>query len=260
MKQYPHTTRILVATDCIIFGFDGEELKLLLIKRNFEPEKERWSLMGGFLQPEEDLEAGANRILYDLTGLRDIYVEQLGAFGEVVRDPVERTLSVAFFALVNIHDQDQEALDAHHAQWISLRKKPKLIFDHDRMVAMALDRLRYKAALHPLGVELLPEQFSIPQLQKLYEAIYDMRLDRRNFSRKILSTGLLIDTGLKNKNSTNKKAVLYKLDKEKYDRKFNDFWHFMPTPAPSSPLESTDLAIRKRAKLQIAKSKGQEAI
>ena len=96
MKQYPHTTRILVATDCIIFGFDGEELKLLLIKRNFEPEKERWSLMGGFLQPEEDLEAGANRILYDLTGLRDIYVEQLGAFGEVVRDPVERTLSVAF--------------------------------------------------------------------------------------------------------------------------------------------------------------------
>ena len=230
MTQYPHQTRILVATDCIIFGFDGEELKLLIIKRNFEPEEGHWSLMGGFLNEEEDLEACAKRILYDLTGLKNIYVEQLGAFGKVDRDPVERTLSVAFFALINIHDYDQEAVRAHNAKWISLKNRPALIFDHDNMVTMALEHLRYNAALHPIGFELLPEEFTIPQLQKLYEAIYDMSMDRRNFSRKILSTGLLIDTGWKNEQSATKKAVLYRLDKTKYQKKFYAFWNFIPNP------------------------------
>ncbi len=228
MDRYLHSTRLLVAIDCIIFGFDGEEIKLLLIKRNFEPEKGKWSLMGGFVKEEEDLEVGAERILYELTGLDNIYVEHLQTYGKVNRDPVERTISVVFFALINIHAHDQESVRAHNAQWISLKNAPKLIFDHDRMVENALERLRYKAALHPIGFELLPEKFTIPQLQKLYEAIYDMRLDRRNFSRKILSTGLLIDTGEKNENSATKKAILYRLDKQKYESKFNAFWYFMP--------------------------------
>ncbi|MDF7817855.1 NUDIX domain-containing protein [Runella sp. MFBS21] len=228
MNRYLHSTRLLVAIDCIIFGFDGEEIKLLLIKRNFEPEKGKWSLMGGFVKEEEDLEAGAERILYELTGLDNIYVEHLQTYGKVNRDPVERTISVVFFALINIHAHDQESVRAHNAQWISLKNVPQLIFDHDRMVENALERLRYKAALHPIGFELLPEKFTIPQLQKLYEAIYDMRLDRRNFSRKILSTGLLIDTGEKNENSATKKAILYRLDKQKYESKFNAFWYFMP--------------------------------
>lgn len=230
MTQYEHTTRLLVATDCIIFGFDGEELKLLLIKRNFEPQKGKWSLMGGFVNNDEDLTHGAERILYDLTGLSNIYVEQLGTFGEVNRDPVERTISVMFFALININDHDEAAVKAHNAHWMSLKHKPKLIFDHDKMVEKALEHLRYKAALHPLGFELLPEKFSIPQLQKLYEAIYDRGLDRRNFSRKILSTKLLIDTGEKHEQSATKKAILYKLDKERYADKFHSFWHFMPDP------------------------------
>lgn len=230
MTQYEHTTRLLVATDCIIFGFDGEEMKLLVIKRNFEPQKGKWSLLGGFVNDDEDLVHGAERILYDLTGLTNIYVEQLGTFGEVNRDPVERTISVMFFALININDHDEAAVKAHSAHWMSLKLKPKLIFDHDKMVEKALEHLRYKAALHPLGFELLPEKFSIPQLQKLYEAIYDMKLDRRNFSRKILSTKLLIDTGEKNEQSTTKKAILYKLDKVRYADKFNSFWHFMPDP------------------------------
>lgn len=228
MNRYLHSTRLLVAIDCIIFGFDGEEIKLLLIKRNFEPEKGKWSLMGGFVKEEEDLEVGAERILYELTGLDNIYVEHLQTYGKVNRDPVERTISVVFFALINIHAHDQESVRAHNAQWISLKNVPQLIFDHDRMVENALERLRYKAALHPIGFELLPEKFTIPQLQKLYEAIYDMRLDRRNFSRKILSTGLLIDTGEKNENSATKKAILYRLDKQKYESKFNAFWYFMP--------------------------------
>ncbi len=228
MTQYEHSTRILVALDCIIFGFDGEDIKLLLIKRNFEPEKGKWSLMGGFLNEHEDLEVAAARILYELTGLHDIYVEQLLTFGNVTRDPVERTVSVVFFALINIDDHDPEAVKAHNAYWINMQDMPKLIFDHEKMVTLARERLRYKAALHPLGFELMPEKFTIPQLQKLYEAIYGMTLDRRNFSRKLLSTGLLIDTGEKNENSTTKKATLYKLDKTKYQDKFHEFWNFMP--------------------------------
>jgi ADP-ribose pyrophosphatase YjhB (NUDIX family) len=230
MKRYPDANRILVAIDCIIFGFDGEEIKLLLIKRNFKPEKGKWSLMGGFLNADEDLEDGASRILFNLTGLKDIYVEQIMTAGKIDRDPVERTISVVFFALINIHDQDQEAVRSHHAQWLSLERKPSLIFDHDEMVAKAQEYLRYKAALHPLGFELLPERFTIPQLQKLYEAIYNMKLDRRNFSRKLLLTGLLIDTGEKNTHSATKKASLFRLDEERYKNKFYSFWHFMPHP------------------------------
>jgi 8-oxo-dGTP diphosphatase len=231
MERYPATNRILVAIDCIILGFDGEEIKLLLIKRNFEPEKGKWSLMGGFLNQNEDLEDGAERILFDLTGLKNIYVEQIMTAGKIDRDPVERTISVVFFALINIHDQDQEAVKSHNAHWWSLERKPELIFDHNEMVAKAIEYLRYKAALHPIGFELLPERFTIPQLQKLYEAIYNMRLDRRNFSRKILSTSLLIDTGEKDSHSSTKKAGLFRLDIERYKNKFSSFWHFMPHPA-----------------------------
>ena len=227
MERYAHSTRILVALDCIVFGFDRESLKLLLIKRNFEPELGKWSLMGGFLETDEDLEVAANRILYDLTGLKDIYFEEIKTFGKVNRDPVERTLSVCFFALINIHAYDQDSAKAQNAYWIDLKDRPELIFDHNEMVDLALEELRYKAALHPIGFELLPEKFTIPHLQKLYEAIYDSPVDRRNFSRKILSTNLLIDTGEKNENSTTKKAILYKLDQEKYQKQFNAFHYFI---------------------------------
>lgn len=230
MTNYPNATGILLALDCIIFGFDGKDIKLLLIKRNFEPEKGKWSLMGGFLDFDENLEDGATRILHNLTGLKDIYVEQLGVYGNVGRDPVTRTVSIVFFALINIDDYDEDAMRIHNASWISLDDRPSLIFDHNEMVSHAIEHLRYKAALHPIGFELLPEQFTIPQLQKLYEAIYDTPIDRRNFSRKLLSTGLLIDTGNKNNQSATKKATLYKLDAARYKAKFNSFWNFMPDP------------------------------
>lgn len=244
MTSYP-ASGIHLAIDCIIFGFDGRDIKLLVIKRNFEPEKGNWSLMGGFLNTSESLEDGATRILYDLTGLKDIYVEQLGVYGDIERDPVARTVSVVFFALINIDDHDEDAVRSHNASWISLDNRPSLIFDHNEMVIRAIEHLRYKAALHPIGFELLAERFTIPQLQKLYEAIYNTPIDRRNFSRKLLSTGLLIDTGIKNSNSTTKKAILYKLDTVKYKAKFNSFWNFMPDSMESgireqSPLESLE--------------------
>lgn len=228
MYRYPVSPRILLAIDCIVFGFDGKDMKLLLVKRNLEPEMGKWSLMGDFLREDEDLEVGAARILKTLTGLTDVYVEQLETFGKVQRDPAERTVSVVFFALIQIDEHDKEAARNHNAYWIGLDKRPELIFDHEEMVRRAIEHLRYKAALHPIGFELLPELFTIPQLQKLYEAIYNTPLDRRNFSRKLLSTGLLIDTGSKNNNSATKKATLYKLDTVKYKEKFHAFWNFMP--------------------------------
>jgi ADP-ribose pyrophosphatase YjhB (NUDIX family) len=228
MNHYTQANPILVALDCIIFGFDGEHINLLLIKRNFEPERGKWSLMGGFLKQDEDLEAAAQRILYDLTGLTNNYLEQLQTFGAVHRDPVERTISVVYYALVNSQEQDLNAIKAHNAYWIDLHEKPTLIFDHNAMVEQAQHRLRYKAALHAIGFELLPEKFTIPQLQKLYEAIFDTQLDRRNFSRKIMSTGLLIDTGQKDMNSATKKGKLYRLNVEKYQQYLTDYVSFFP--------------------------------
>ena len=234
--HYLNTTRILVALDCIIFGFDGEALKLLLIKRNFEPQFGKWSLMGGFLQEDEDLSDAAGRILYDLTGLHSNYLEQLQTFGTVNRDPVERTISVVYYSLVNIADQDTRTIQAHNASWIDLADKPALIFDHDRMVSVALQRLRYKAALHPIGFELLPEKFTVPQLQKLYEAIYVIQLDRRNFSRKIMATELLLGTGEKDGNSITKKGQLYTLNAEKYQKYLDGYFTFLPELAELTPV------------------------
>ncbi|MBU1820635.1 MAG: NUDIX hydrolase [Bacteroidetes bacterium] len=228
MAAYLANSRILVALDIIIFGFDGESLKLLLIKRNFEPQLGKWSLMGGFMNEDENLNEAAERILYTLTGLHNNYLEQLHTFGDIDRDPVERTISVVYYSLVNIADQDINAIESHNASWIDLHNKPKLIFDHDQMVEVALQRLRYKAALHPIGFELLPEKFTLPQLQKLYEAIYDVKLDRRNFSRKIMSTELLIATGEKDSGSVTKKAQLFTLDAEKYQKYLVGYYSFFP--------------------------------
>jgi len=183
---------MLVAVDCIIFGFDGQDLKLLLIQRGFEPQKGKWSLMGGFVQAGETFDDATSRVLKQLTGLEGVYMEQLFAFGETNRDPVERTISIAYFALVDIHKYEKQISDDFHAEWFLLNKIPKLIFDHERMVELAKDKLRYKAAFHPILFELLPEKFTLPQLRNLYEGIYNAELDKRNFIRKIRSTRLLV--------------------------------------------------------------------
>ncbi|GEP88556.1 DNA mismatch repair protein MutT [Chitinophaga terrae (ex Kim and Jung 2007)] len=221
---------MLVAVDCIIFGFDGEKLKLLLIKRGFEPQKNKWSLMGGFVQPGEGLEAAAARILHKLTGLEGVYMEQLFAFGEPERDPVERTISVTYFALIDINQYVQQLTDEYKAEWVDLDSLPDLIFDHMEMVNMAKEKLRYKAAIHPILFELLPSKFTIPQLQLLYEGVYDVTFDKRNFSRKVLSTGLLIKQKDKERLSSKRGAFYYKLDKRKYNAKFNAFLNFVTDP------------------------------
>ena len=230
MTRYSKQTRILIAVDCIIFGFDGQEMKLLLIKRGLEPEKGKWSLMGGFVQPGESFENSAARILQKLTGLSEVYMEQLFAFGEPERDPMERTISIAYFSLIDIHQYEKQISHEYHAEWFPIKKIPTLVFDHKEMIEQAKEKLRYKAALHPILFELLPEKFTLPQLQSLYEGIYEADMDKRNFSRKVLSTGLLIKQKDKEKESSKRGAFYYKLDKRKYLTKFNAFLNFIPNP------------------------------
>jgi len=230
MRRYSRQSRLLVAVDCIIFGFDGQQLKLLLIKRGFAPEKGRWSLMGGFVQEEEGLDTAASRILKELTGLSGVYMEQLHAFGDPLRDPIERTISVTYFALIDIRKYEEQISPRYDAAWISLEEIPELIFDHNHIIDMAREKLRYKAAFHPILFELLPEKFTLPQLQTLYESIYVSVLDKRNFIRKVLASGLLVKQKEKDKEGSKRGAFYYKLDRRKYAVKFNAFLNFIPNP------------------------------
>lgn len=230
MTHYSHQARMLVAVDCIIFGFDGKELKLLLVQRAMEPEAGKWSLMGGFVQQKETIPDAAARVLKKLTGIENVYLEELHSFSDPNRDPVERTISVAQFALIDIHKYERQISDDYHAEWFPLKKIPKLIFDHSKMVAAAKKRIRYKAAFHPILFELLPGKFSIPQLQSLYEEVYDVVLDKRNFSRKILSTKLLIKQTEKDKTNSRRGAFYYKLDRKQYDANFHAVLNIIPNP------------------------------
>lgn len=216
LDLYKSQTKCLVALDSIIFGFDGEELKILLVKRGLEEDPETWSLMGGWLQPDEGLNEAAHRILFEHTGLKDVYLEQLATFGNPKRDPVSRTVSVTYKALVNISDYNDKISNTLTTKWFSLKDLPDLLFDHSEMVALAVERLRTNASLHPIGFELLPEKFTLPQLQNLYEAIFDIEFDKRNFTRKILATNILIKTNEKQKGHSKKGAYYFSLNREKY--------------------------------------------
>lgn len=218
INNYTSLNKLLVAVDCIIFGFDGKQMNALLIKRDFEPEIGKWSLMGGFVMPDESTDEAAIRILHQLTGLRNIYMEQLYCFGEVNRDAAGRVISIAYFALINIKDYNNQINSDHEAQWFPINQLPVLIFDHKTMVGKAKERLQQKVLNHPIGFELLPPKFTLPQLQSLYEAIYETTLDKRNFTRKILSLGILKKLEEKDKESSRKGAFYYIFDKEKYQK------------------------------------------
>ena len=230
MNKYSNQTRMLIAVDCIIFGFDGTELKILLVKRGLEPEKGKWSLMGGFVQSGESLNEAANRVLLQLTGLDKVYLEQLHSFGEPSRDPIERTISVTYFSLLDLTKYKTQLSPEFKAEWFPLKKMPSLIFDHKEMVQMARAKLRYKASLHPILFELLSEKFTIPQLQSLFEEVYETVFDKRNFSRKIMSTGLLLKLNEKDKENSKKGAFYYKLDKKHYKANFHNILRFIPNP------------------------------
>ncbi|WP_183579971.1 NUDIX hydrolase [Mucilaginibacter sp. X5P1] len=230
MYKYPGEKGILVSIDCIIFGFDGWDLKLLLVQRSIEPQLHKWSLMGGFVKPDESPEDAANRVLEQRTGLKNVYMDQFQVFGKPDRDPVERVISIAYFALIDIHQYEKQLSDEYHAEWVLLDEIPELIFDHTEMVKLAKRQLRYKAAFHPILFQLLPEKFTIPQLQALYEGVYQTKFDDRNFSRKLLSTGLLVKLPEKDKQSSKKGAFYYKLDQSNYQENFESFLNLVPNP------------------------------
>ncbi|WP_073079383.1 NUDIX hydrolase [Chitinophaga jiangningensis] len=230
MKKYSQQTRMLLAVDCIIFGFDGQDIKLLLIQRGFQPRKGEWSLVGGFVQPDESADAAAARILKKLSGLDGIYMEQLHTFSNPDRDTVERTVSVAYTALIDLQKFKQHLHEDFHAVWFPINQHPELIFDHQLMVNKAKEQLRYKAALHPLLLELMPAKFTIPQLQQLYESVYNSEFDKGNFSRKILSTKLLVKLADKDKLNSKKGAFYYRIDRKRYDANKQAFLNFVPDP------------------------------
>lgn len=217
-QYYKEYSKFYVAVDCIIFGFSDGELNLLLLKRNMEPAKGSWSLPGGFISDNESAEEAAARVLSTLTGLNQLYMEQLRIFSSENRDPGERVMSVAFYALVNVEDYNRELVQKHNAYWRNINDLPKLIFDHDEMVKSALARLRRKASTEPVGFNLLSEKFTVPQLQSLYEAIYGRVIDKRNFRKKIQTMDFLEKSEEKDKSCSKRGAFLYTFNRELYEK------------------------------------------
>lgn len=212
--KYPHPA---VTTDCVIFGFDGIKLQVLLIERGIEPFKGRWAFPGGFLLPDETAEEGALRELQEETGLTGAYIEQFYTFTDPHRDPRERVITIAYYALVQIQDV-RGGDDAASAQWFALDEVPQLAFDHDRILREAIRRLRERIHFEPVGFELLPEKFTMKALQQLYEAILDVTFDRRNFSKKMLHFDLLNELDETVWPTPKREAKLYSFNKENYEQ------------------------------------------
>jgi len=215
-KTYKKQHKLLVATDCIVFGFDQGLLKLLVFKRRIAPLDGHWSLIGSFVNEDESVTDAARRILMQFTGLEDVFLNEHKVYSDVHRDTGDRCISIGQYALIRIDDYSEELVEKHGAKWFSFDELPDLVLDHNDMVLDALEGLRTTARRRPIGLELLPEKFTIPQLQSLYEAIYQRPLDNRNFRKKLLSFGLLIKLDEKDKTTSKKGAFLYTFDYAKY--------------------------------------------
>ena len=212
--QYPHPA---VTTDCVVFGLDTRDLTVLLIQRDLDPYAGAWALPGGFVRIDEDLESAARRELEEETGVRDLYLEQLAAFGAPERDPRERVITIAYLAIVNLFEHPvAAATDARSAGWFALDELPRLAFDHEQILEAALGRLRAKLRDEPIAFEFLPEKFTLRQVQSLYEAILGEPLDKRNFRKKLHATGLIVPTDEVEMDVAHRAAQLHRFDRERY--------------------------------------------
>ena len=211
--KYPHPA---VTTDCVIFGFDGSELQVLLIERGIEPFKGKWAFPGGFLNMDETAGEGALRELKEETGLENAYIEQFNTYSDPGRDPRERVITIAHYALVRIQEV-QGGDDAAKAQWFPIDKVPQLAFDHDKILRDAMRKLRERIHFEPIGFELLPEKFTMKELQILYESILGVKFDRRNFAKKMMHYELLNQLDETVRPTAKRDALLYSFNKENYE-------------------------------------------
>src|SRR5436305_153378 len=214
--KYP---RAALTVDCVVFGFDEGDLKVLLIERGLEPFKGRWALPGGFVRVDETLDTAARRELQEEAGLSNVFLEQLYTFGAVGRDPRERVVSVAYYALVKLSEHSAKAAtDAANARWFAAAKVPRLAFDHAEILASAIERLKGKVRYQPIGFELLPPKFTLSQLQHLYEAVLETNLDKRNFRKKVLGFDLLLQLKETQMAGRHRPAQLFRFDTDKSAR------------------------------------------
>jgi 8-oxo-dGTP diphosphatase len=214
--KHPHPA---VTVDGVVFGFDDADLKLLLVKRKLEPFQGQWALPGGFVQAKEDLEEAVRRELAEETGINRLYLEQLFSFGDPQRDPRERVISIAYYALVKLADHSvRAASDAQEVAWFPVAELPKLAFDHEKIVDVALRRLKAKVRYEPIGFELLAEKFTLGELQRLYETVLEQTLDKRNFRKKILGMELLEAMDEFQKDVAHRAAQFYRFNRERYEQ------------------------------------------
>ena len=234
---YSEHSKVWVSVDCIVFGFEEDKLKLLIGKRQMDPGRGEWSLYGGFVGPQESLTEAAQRVLQDLTGLQELYMRQVGAFGAIDRDPGERVISVAYCALINVKDYDDSLRERYGLEWVPVENMPKLYSDHNTMVKDALAMLRRHINTEPLSFNLLPELFTLTQLQHVYEAILgteiDMftltqlqhvyeailgtEIDKRNFRKRIKQIDFIEKTDKIDKLTSKRGAALYRFNSKAYD-------------------------------------------
>ena len=219
--------RAAVTVDCVVFGLDDEDLKVLLIRRDLPPFEDKWALPGGFVRLDETLDEAARRELQEETSLERVFLEQLYTFGGIDRDPRERVITVAYYALVRLSDHRvQAATDARDAVWFAMDDLPPLAFDHDQILATAHQRLQGKVRYQPIGFELLPPKFTLTQLQKLYEIVLGRVLDKRNFRKKIQGMGILEELDEVEKDVAHRAARLYRFNRKEYGRMVKQGFHF----------------------------------
>lgn len=214
---YGEHTRLLVSVDCIVFGFGEDKLKLLIGKRQMDPGRGEFSLYGGFVGIDESLPDAANRVLRDLTGLDKLYIKQVGAFGNIDRDPGERVISIAYCALINVKDYDDNIRLQHGLEWVNLEDMPQLYSDHNIMVSKAINMLRRRINTEPLSFNLLPDLFTLTQLQHVYEAILGEEIDKRNFRKRIKTIDFIEKTELVDKITSKRGAALFRFNKRAYE-------------------------------------------
>lgn len=218
---YNEHDKLYVAVDCIIFGFDEGELRVLMGKRKMDPGRGQWSLYGGFVGENESVDDAAKRVLYGLTGLENLYMKQVGAFGDVDRDPGNRVVSIAYYSMINVADYDQAQQEKHDVSWVNIEHLPEMFSDHLQMVLKARRMMKEKIAHEPIGFNLLPELFTLPQLQKLYEAVNGEEIDKRNFRKRIGEMDFIEKTEQKDKLSSKRGAFLYRFNEKAYKKEPN---------------------------------------